>query len=109
MGVATCPTDVVNTPVERVWALLKDPLRYGEWTDLREIEAEPPGAVTPGQVIRGITREVGLTFKATLTILAVDADVHQIEYRSDLPLGIVGRNRIVGVALDPTRCRVSFP
>jgi hypothetical protein len=109
VGVTTCPTDVVDAPVERVWALLADPRRYGEWTDLREIRAEPPGPATPGQVIRGVTREVGLTFTVTLTILAVDAERHQIEYRSDLPLGVVGHNRIVGVPIDPGRCRVSFP
>ena len=103
MGVTTCPTDVVNVPVERVWALLDDPLRYGEWTNLREIRSEPPGAVKPGQVIRGVTRRVGLTFTSTLTVLAVDADKHHIEYQTNLPLGIVG------VALDPSRCRVSFP
>ena len=108
MGVTTCPTDVVNAPVERVWALLDDPLRYGEWTDLREIHSEPPGAVKPRQVIRGVTSEVGLTFKVTLTVLTVDADKHQIEFQSNLPFGIVGRNRIVCAALDPKRCRVSY-
>ncbi len=109
MGVTTCPTDVVNAPVERVWALLADPLRYAEWTDLREIRAEPPGAAQPGQIIRGVTQEAGLTFEVTLTVLTVDADRPQIEYRSNLPLGVVGHNRIVGVPLDPIRCRVSFP
>jgi hypothetical protein len=109
MGVTTCPTDVVNAPVERVWGLVADPPRYAAWTDLRAIQAEPPGPARPGQVIRGITREAGLTFTATLTILAVDVEAHQIEYRSHLPLGVVGHNRIVAVPLDPTRCRVSFP
>ena len=64
VGVTTCPTDVVNAPVERVWALLADPLRYGEWTDLREIQPEPPGAAKPGQILRGVTRAAGLTFEA---------------------------------------------
>jgi uncharacterized protein YndB with AHSA1/START domain len=109
VGVSTCPTDVVNAPVERVWALLADPLRYDEWTDLREIQAAPPGAATPGQVVRGVTREAGLTFQATFIVLAVDPDTHQIEYESHLPLGVVGHNRIVAVPLDPSRCRVSFP
>jgi uncharacterized protein YndB with AHSA1/START domain len=109
MGVTTCPTDVVDAPVERVWALLDDPLRYAEWTDLREIRAEPPGAAHTGQVVRGVTREVGLTFSATFTVLAVDADKHQIAYQSYLPLGVVGHNRIVAVALTPNRCRVSLP
>jgi hypothetical protein len=109
MGVTTCPTDVVNAPVERVWALLADPLRYDAWTDLREIRVEPSGAARTGQVIRGVTREAGLTFKASFTVLAVDADKHQIDYESYLPLGVVGHNRIVAVPLDPNRSRVSFP
>lgn len=104
----TCPSDVVDAPVERVWALLDDPLCYGEWADLREIKPEPPGPVKPGQVIRAVTGEVGLTFKVTFVVLAVDATRHQIEFQSNLPLGIVGRNRIVCVPLDPSRCRVSY-
>src|SRR5262249_50655838 len=108
VGVTTCPSDVVNAPVERVWALLADPLRYAEWTDLREIRVQSLGAAQPGQVVWGAICEAGLTFTATFTVLAVDADQHRIAYESHSSLGVVGHNRIVAVRLDPGRCRVSF-
>jgi uncharacterized protein YndB with AHSA1/START domain len=109
VGVTTCPTDLVNAPVERVWALLENPLRYAEWWDARAIQAEPPGPARPGQVIRGGIRAAGRTFYLlTVIVRAVDADKHQIEFQSNFPLGIIGHNRVACVALDPTRCRVSY-
>jgi uncharacterized protein YndB with AHSA1/START domain len=109
VGVTTCPTNLVNAPVERVWALLENPLRYAEWWDARTIQAEPPSPAHPGQVIRGGIRAAGLTFYLlTVIVRAVDADKHQIEFQSNFPLGIIGHNRIACVALDPTRCRVSY-
>ncbi len=109
MGVTTCPTDIVNAPVERVWALLANPLRYAEWHDLRVIQAEPAGPAQPGQVIREGIRAAGRTvYLVTLIVRAVDAERHQIAFESHFPLGISGHNRVACVAVDPTRCRVSY-
>jgi uncharacterized protein YndB with AHSA1/START domain len=109
VGVTTCPTDLVNAPVARVWALLEDPRRYAEWWDARAIQAEPPGSARPGQVIRGGIRAAGLTFYLfTVIVRTVDAELHRIEFQSNFPLGIIGHNRVTCVALGPTRCRVSY-
>jgi hypothetical protein len=109
VGVTTCPTDLVDAPLERVWALLENPLRYAEWHGLRAIQATPPGPAQPGQVIREGIRAAGRTvYLLTLIVRAVEADKHQIAFESHFPLGISGHNRVACFAVDATRCRVSY-
>ena len=49
MAYASCPTSVVNAPVEIVWAFLTHPERWGEFYDVRIASVEPPGPAVVGQ------------------------------------------------------------
>ena len=51
MGLRVCPTAVVATPVEVVWANLVQWERYFGWADVHAERVEPEGPATPGQTI----------------------------------------------------------
>jgi hypothetical protein len=47
-------------------------------------------------------------FGPRLTIEAVDADRHRIQFATALPLGLASLNVITCTALDATSCRVQY-
>ena len=49
MAYTTCPTSVVNAPVEIIWTLLTRPEGWGEFYDMRVASVEPPGPAVVGQ------------------------------------------------------------
>ena len=55
MDYASCPSDVVNAPIEVVSNLLTNPAGWGIFFDLRVLGVEPAGQAQPGQCVRGET------------------------------------------------------
>jgi hypothetical protein len=48
---SSCPTSIVNAPVEIVWGLLTRPGEWGDFFDVRIISIEPAGAAAVGQIV----------------------------------------------------------
>ena len=55
MRYVSCPTAVINAPVDLVWALLIEPAAWGGVFDVRVGSIDPPGPAIVGQKISGET------------------------------------------------------
>jgi hypothetical protein len=111
MAVSVCPMDVVEVPVDRVWAILMDSTRYAEWSDLgdfKEIRITPPGATMTGQVLEGKTSQLGITIRVRLAVREVNADEHRVGIDVSLPLGINNAASITATPLDEHTTRVAY-
>jgi hypothetical protein len=108
MTVSVCPVDTVAAPVETVWALLMQPEHYDDWWDAHTERVTPPGPAMPGQVITAWSRALGKKWDVSLTIELVDAERHQLRFRSSLPFRIGVVNHISCTAVDASSCRVQF-
>jgi Polyketide cyclase / dehydrase and lipid transport len=108
MAVETCPADLINAPVEKVWSLLSDPSRYDGWWDAITTRIDPPGPAAANQTIQGWTQALGKRWMVNIRVESVDAERHQIRFRSTLPLGIGAMNHISCAAIDSATCRVQF-
>jgi hypothetical protein len=86
MGLNTCPAAIVAAPVEKVWALLSDPIRIGAWADAEIERVEPPGPTSPGQTIYLTSKELGRTWHITFKIAMVNHERHQLHMHVTLPL-----------------------
>jgi hypothetical protein len=108
MAVSVCPADQVHAPVEIVWELLLRPEGYGRFFDLTVERVEPDGPAAVGQKFAGWTRALCWRWRIDGEVLEVDAERHQIRFRTSLPLGVIGDNRIVCTPIDDRNCTLRF-
>ena len=108
MAVSVCPADRVHAPVELVWELLMHPAGYGRFLDLTVDRVEPAGPPAAGQRFAGWTRALHRRWRIDGEVLEVDAERHQIRFRTSLPFGVVGDNRIVCTPIDDRSCTLRF-
>jgi hypothetical protein len=104
MTLNVCPADTVQAPVERVWELLMHPAGYGRFWDLTVERVEPEGPAVVGQQFVGWSRALCRRWRIDGEIQEVDAGRHQILFRTSLPFGVVGSNRIVCAQIDEQSC-----
>lgn len=108
MAVETCPADVVNASVDKVWSLLAQPSEYDRWWEAHTARIDPDGPASPGQTVHAGAKGLGKRWTFTLQVEAVAPEKHQIRFRTMLPLGISGINQITCTALGPSTCRVQY-
>jgi hypothetical protein len=108
MRYASCPTAIIEVPVDRVWTLLTAPAGWGDVFDMRLIRVDPPGPAAVGQVIRGETGLEILHLRLAFRMLAVDEAQHCLRMSVDLPFGLVVDEEIRCTPLDRRRCRVAY-
>ena len=108
MAVNVCPADRVQASVELVWELLMHPAGYGQFWDLTVERVEPEGPAVAGQKFAGWTRALCRRWRLEGEILEVDAERHQIRFRTALPLGIVGDNRAACMPIDGGSCMLRY-
>jgi uncharacterized protein YndB with AHSA1/START domain len=108
MTVTVCPIDRVHAPAELVWELLVWPAGYGRFLDLTVERVEPDGPAAAGQRFVGWTRALCRRWRIHGEVLEVDAERRQIRFRTSLPLGVVGDNRIVSTPIDDRSCTLRF-
>jgi polyketide cyclase/dehydrase/lipid transport protein len=105
---ASCPSAVINAPVDHVWAILMAPARWADVFDMRVIGVDPPGPAVVGQVISGETGPKIFHLKLTFRMLDVDPAQHRVRMDVDLPFRIVVEEEIRCTALDDRRCCVAY-
>jgi hypothetical protein len=105
---ASCPTSVVNAPVETVWALLVRPEAWGEFYDLRIASVAPPGPAAVGQVVLAESGPRLLRLKLEFRFTTVDAANHRLGLDVRFPFGVTVREDLSCVPLGPERCRVNY-
>jgi hypothetical protein len=109
MGVSVCPADRVLAPVDLVWELLERPAGYGRFWDLSVERVAPDGPAAVGQKFVGWTRALcKKRWRIDGEVLEVDAERHEIRFRTSLPLGVVADNRIVCTPIDDRSCTLQF-
>jgi hypothetical protein len=108
MPYASCPTAIINAPVEVVWALLADPAGWGHVFDVRINSVDPPGSPVAGQKIAGETGPRLFRLKLSFRVLETDPERHRLVMDINLPFGIAVREDLKCTALDPDHCRVDY-
>jgi len=105
MSIATCPTDVVYAPRERVWERLTRPEQLARWSraKLREGPSRPLEA--GDFVVLGVG--VGHWLRVTIEVKALEP-FRQLTLDVHLPLGVVNHEVVVVTPLGTDRCRVTF-
>jgi hypothetical protein len=53
MTYTSCPTTIVNAPIEIVWALLTEPAAWGAFFNVRITDLQPTGSAVVGQRFYG--------------------------------------------------------
>ena len=83
MSLSTCPIDVVNAPVEKVWELLAEPENYDLWWEAKTRSIVPAGRAQAGQRVHA---KAG-GFNIFLMVDGVDESKHQIDFTTKFPFG----------------------
>ena len=105
MSIATCPTDIVAAPPERVWELLTSPDLLARWSHA-ELGRAPSRPLEAGDaVVLGVG--IGHRLKVTIEVKAVEP-FRQLTLDVRLPLGVVNHEVVVVTPLGMDRCRVTF-
>jgi hypothetical protein len=106
--VSVCPSAIVNAPVEKVWRMLENTANYDVWWDARTERLDPPGPAQAGQTLYASSQEFGRRWPLTLTLELVDAEKHQLRFRSTLPFGMSMVNHISCGQVNETTTRLQF-
>jgi hypothetical protein len=106
--VASCPTDIVNAPLEVVWGLLTEPSRWGEFYDVRILSLAPPGPAVAGQVVLGESGPRIFRLRISFTFRRVDVERHELAFDVRMPLGVTVREDLDCRPVDRDRCRVNY-
>ena len=105
---ASCPTVVVDAPVETTWKLLTDPSEWPSFYDLRVIRIEPPGLATVGQRVIGESGPRWLHLAVTLTYTAIDVSRRCLELDVQMPLRIAVKEELSCSVVNERQCRVNY-
>ena len=109
MTLSVCPITVVQSPADRVWALLASPASYDSWWEAETDAIVPPGPAHPGQQIRAHGRGFGrLLPPINIHVVAVDQQRRQLQLVSSFPFGITLHNDIRVTPVDSGTAQVSF-
>jgi hypothetical protein len=104
----SCPTAVVNAPVELVWMLLVNPAGWGDFFDIRITAIDPVGPAMVGQRIYGESGPLLLHLKLEFHYVEIDAAHYALGLNVKLPFGITVREVLNCVPLEQNQCRVSY-
>jgi len=108
MPYVSCPTAVINAPVDVVWALLMEPAAWGGVFNVRVGSIDPPGRAIVGQKICGETGLRILHLKLTFRMIEIDPYQHRLCLDVHLPFGITVHEDLSCTPLDVGHCRVAY-
>jgi hypothetical protein len=91
MTYASCPTTVVNAPIDIVWKLLTEPARWGDFFDVCITGVEPARPAVIGQRFYGESGPRYLHLRLRFEYTAVNAAEHKLGLNVRLPFGITIR------------------
>ena len=94
MIVNVCPAAVTSAPPERVWHLLTELERFGEWNDATLVSADPPGPARAGQTIHLKAPGFGRDWPVTIEVRDIDPQHRWIDLLVHLPLGLENREHV---------------
>jgi ligand-binding SRPBCC domain-containing protein len=86
--VNVCPAATTSAPPDRIWSVLTDMTRLEEWNDARFVSADPPGAMSAGQVINLTAPGFGRNWPVRFDVKGVDPGKRWLDLMVYLPLGL---------------------
>jgi hypothetical protein len=108
MNYFSCPTDIVNAPVELVWTLLTHPEGWGDFYNVRITASDPPGPAVVGQAVFAESGPLFLHLKLQFRFTEIDALNYKLGFDARFPFGVSVREDLSCVPLGPKRCRVNY-
>ena len=94
MIVNVCPTAVSSAPPDRVWTVLTNFERFGDWNDATYVSADPPGPTKRGQVIHLTAPALGRKWPVTIDVGEFDPNKRWIDLLVHLPFGVDNQERV---------------
>ena len=88
MIVNVCPAAVTSASPERVWNVIVNLERAEEWMDVKVDSSQPPGVMTPGQIIKLGGPVLGLKLYLSMEVGEMDPQRGWIDLLVRLPFGI---------------------
>jgi hypothetical protein len=108
MTETSCPTSIVNAPIEIVWTLLTEPAAWGTFFDLRITDVQPTGSAAVGQRFSGESGPRFLHLRLKFQYTEVNAGEHKLGLKVQLPFGITVLEDLCCIPINSIRCRVSY-
>src|SRR5260370_8494286 len=85
---SSCPTSIVNAPVEIVWGLLMCPEKWGDFYDVRVTSVEPAGPAVVGQTVFAESGPRLFPLALEFRFSKIDAVNYELGLASNLPFVI---------------------
>jgi hypothetical protein len=108
MKYASCPTGVVNAPVEVVWTLLTHPEGWGDFYNVRITAADPAGPAVVGQTVFAQSGPEFLHLKLQFRFTEIDALNYKLGFDARFPFGVTVREDMSCIPLGQQQCRVNY-
>gem|GEM_PF-469671 len=108
MNHTSCPTTIINAPVELVWNLLTHPQGWGDFYNLRILSVDPVGPAVAGQTISAESGPQFLHLKLSFRFVQIDPANHRLVFDAFFPFGITVHEDLNCIPLDPVHCRVNY-
>jgi hypothetical protein len=108
MNILSCPTSLVNAPMDVVWKLLTEPAGWTEFWNFRVTSIDPPGPAAVGQRIYAEAGPQILHLVVTLEFTDIDVAKRTIGLIVEFPLGITVRENLSCSVVSSSQCRVSY-
>lgn len=104
----SCPTEVVDAPIERVWSLVTRPEEWGNFYDLVVTRVTPRGSAKVGQQVAGVTPAWGIRFRISGRIIEVNESTHRLRIDFRMPFGLRVGEEMRLTRIDRAKCRVTY-
>ena len=108
MKYVSCPTGVVNAPVEVVWTLLTHPEGWDDFYNVRITAADPAGPAVVGQTVFAESGPEFLHLKLLFRFVGIDALNYKLVFDVRFPFGVTVREDLACVPLGRQQCRVNY-
>jgi uncharacterized protein YndB with AHSA1/START domain len=99
----TCPTDVIHASPERVWDLLTNPARLGDWLGVKVLAAPARNLAIGDRLVFGPAPGLRLSW----TVLSVEP-LRRLELDIKVPFGIRNHEIVVVSPVGSDSSRVTF-
>ena len=108
MKYVSCPTGVVNAPVETVWTLLTHPEGWGDFYNVRITAADPAGPAVVGQTVFAQSGPEFLHLTLRFRFTEIDALNYKLGFDARFPFGVTVREDMSCIPLGQQQCRVNY-
>ncbi len=105
---SSCPTSIVNAPVEIVWGLLTRPEKWGDFYDVRVTSVEPAGPAVVGQTVFAESGPRLLHLALEFRFTKIDAVKYELGLDVKLPFDITVSEDLSCVPIRQDQCRVNY-